>query len=190
MFTGSWSYVWGEAWRKHKGACVTTLATGWQSWHHSQQHGSWSWYHKCYLRGWSNSDKIILSKKSNLMYIKYASPLPHFTSTIFSSPLLPLTVYQNDPHSTGNLLFLSKCHQLILAFLGNQRQKLTADINNLFQGFPNFFMQSCLSVTIYFLPPEFIFVCGFWNLNIAKVKHQRTLEIIWFSESSGIYQHP
>lgn len=49
--------------RKHKGACVTTLATGWQSWHHSQQHGAWRWYHTGYLRGWSNSAKIIISKK-------------------------------------------------------------------------------------------------------------------------------
>lgn len=81
--------------RKHKGACVTTLATGWQSWHHSQQHGAWSWYHKGYLRGWSNSAKIILSKNIDLVHIRYESPLPHFTSTTFSSALLPLTVYQN-----------------------------------------------------------------------------------------------
>lgn len=85
MFTGSLSYVWGAAWKKHKGACVSTLATGWQSWHHSQQHGAWSWYHKGYLRGRSNSAKIILSKNNNLVYIKYASPMPHFASTIFSS---------------------------------------------------------------------------------------------------------
>lgn len=83
--------------RKHKGACVTTLATGWQSWHCSQQHGAWRWYHTGYLRGWSNSAKIIISKKNDLVDIKYESPLPHFTSTTFSSTLLPLTVYQNAP---------------------------------------------------------------------------------------------
>lgn len=180
MFTGSWSYVWGAAWRKHKGACVTTLATGWQSWHHSQQHGAWSWYHKCYLRQWSNSAKIIISKKKDLIYIKYGSPLSHFTSTT----LLPLTVCQNASPCAVNLLFLSKCYHLTLAFLGNQMQKLTADINNLFRGFPNFFTQSCLSVTIHFLTSEFIFVWGFWNLNIEKLKHQLPWEIIWFSKSS------
>lgn len=83
MFTGSWSYVWGAAWRKHKGACVTTSASGWQSWHLSQQHGAWSWYHKGYLRGWPNSDKIILLKRkiwdiSNMHHLCHILLQPYF----------------------------------------------------------------------------------------------------------------
>lgn len=86
--------------------------------------------------------------------------------------------------------FLVNAIILPFLFLEIRCKKLTVDINNLFWGFPNFFTQFCLSVTIYFLPSEFIFVCGFWNLNIEKFKYQLILEIIWFSESSGIHEHP
>lgn len=140
--------------RKHKGACVTTLATGWRSWHHSQQHGAWHWYHEGYLRGWSNCDFWMTGRTSNMHHLCHISLQPYFHSHCchwLFIEMLPCVV---------NLSFLSKCHLLAPAFLGYEMRNFTADINNLFQGFPNFFTQPCLSVTIYFVPSESIFACG------------------------------
>lgn len=142
MFTGSCSYMWGAAWKKAQ-RCLCDNISNWVT----------ELASLIAARSLESIPRGLLERmvQSNAVILEWLGAQQIcITSATFRFNYIFIPTAATDCLAkclrVANLFFLGKRHLLAPAFLGNEMRNFTADINNLFQGFPNFFLYTILPV--------------------------------------------